>query len=93
MTKIEILNKALSKMPMFFSSSEFGVKVRECGGDLSYGKTGMMTNYLNSECKKLGNQRWQKVVEYKSTPDTISETDAINRLKSLGYKIYKTIEI
>ena len=95
--KLKILASALSKMPQFFTSSQFGVKVRELGGDLSYGKTGLITNFLNCEAKKLGNQRWEnKHYSSKSFDDSFNESDiskAITLLKSHGYKIYKTIEI
>jgi len=100
--KLNILENALSQMPKFFTSTQFGVKVRQLGGDLSYGKTGLITNYLNCKAKKLGSQRWERfenvsaIIKSSDVYNALDRSDvnnAIDLLKSHGYKIYKTIEI
>jgi uncharacterized protein (DUF2252 family) len=83
----EILKEVLAKMPKGFSTNQFNLVARK-RGLADYQIENFSRNFLHENCTLVSGRTWLK----KDQNKTVVETDiqqAINLLKSKGYKVMK----
>jgi hypothetical protein len=98
----QLLLETLEKMPVIFSSNQFSKLAQKKGIPKNFVNNGGISDFLRYYAEQCGSRRiWKKnTIEnepkvfipklFKSEKNTNKE-DAINLLKSLGYKIMKPI--
>lgn len=87
-----ILNQTLDQMPLVFSSNYFSIKAQKNGLDKYLINQGVIAQFLEKNCIRLGRRRWQKKPT-KVTDVTPSDklAEAIRLVKSYGYKVLKPV--
>jgi hypothetical protein len=101
------LDLALEKMPSTFSSNKFSKKCVQLGFNKELIPSGVMNRFLHKNCEQLGSRRtWiKKPIVNNTKQQTIApsnssintnnsltiEQEAIELLKSLGYRISKQV--
>ena len=84
--------EALNSMPGTFTSEKFVNKLREMGvpiysEEITQGRSQrLIKNFLLPRCIRKTSRSWEK---HNITSSELNEEQAINFLKSLGYKIIK----
>jgi hypothetical protein len=101
------LDLALEKMPITFSSNKFSKKCQQLGLNKELIPSGVLNRYLHKNCEQLGSRRtWMKKPILNNTRQltintsnssintnnsSTNEQQAIELLKSLGYRITKQV--
>lgn len=91
---MDILLKTLNEMNFTFSSNEFAKKARKNGLTKQEVDNGAVASFLHRNALNAGSKRmWRKAALIPPTNDSKVDkiNEAINLLKSKGYKIMKPV--
>ena len=94
----EKFNKALKRMPLTFTSIDFGKELRRLGLGENVIKNKLSVNFLKLNCDQISKKTWSKKIEqdpqiFEMSEEEIKEIqdsfldNCISYLKDKGYKV------